>query len=379
MSTFHAYVHIPFCRVRCGYCDFNTYTATELRGVSQNSFAEIIKSEISLSKSIVGQRSLSSVFFGGGTPTQLPAADLIGLLGELENTFGLEPNAEVTTEANPDNVNFEYLEQLKAGGFTRVSFGMQSAENRVLQLLDRSHDAARMPLVVEWAKTAGLQVSVDLIYGTPTESLAEWQSSLKSAIALNPDHISAYSLIVEPGTAMFRKIKTAVLPPVDEDAQAEMYLLADQMLSEAGFQWYEVSNFSTGEATRSAHNLAYWNSQDWWGYGPGAHSHLAGKRWWNVKHPATYSAKLAEKLSPEDDSETLSESDKITEAVLLKIRIATGLDMDFVKSLSGYSAELIADFIREGLVEANLVFAGRLVLTLKGRLLADSLVRQLTA
>lgn len=377
MSTFHAYVHIPFCKVRCGYCDFNTYTSSELRGVKQATFAQVLASEIELSRNAVGARKLSSVFFGGGTPTQLPASDLVFLLDKLKQTYGLANGAEVTTEANPDNVDLEYLTALKAGGFTRVSFGMQSAVDRVLEMLDRTHDASRLPMVTEWAKQAGLQVSVDLIYGTPTETLEEWETSVRAAVALKVDHISAYSLIVEPGTAMARKIKSGLLPAVDEDTHAAMYELADAVFSDAGFNWYEVSNFSKSPETRSKHNLAYWDSQDWWGYGPGAHSHLGGRRWWNVKHPATYAAKLTAGESPEDGFELLSDSQLQTERVMLQLRLVSGLALSEAKTLPGFTPQLVAGFISDGLIEGAAAIAGRLVLTLRGRLLADSLVRQL--
>lgn len=377
MSTFHAYVHIPFCRVRCGYCDFNTYTSTELRGVKQATFADVLAKEISLSSKQVGNRQLKSVFFGGGTPTQLPASDLVFLLGELRDRFGLAEGCEVTTEANPDNVDAHYLSELKAGGFTRISFGMQSAVNRILGLLDRSHDAARVPQVVQWAKAAGLQVSVDLIYGTPTESLDEWEESVRAAISYAPDHISAYSLIVEPGTAMARKIKSGSLPDIDEDLQAEMYTLADKLFAAAGFNWYEVSNWSKTDASASKHNLAYWDSQDWWGYGPGAHSHLAGRRWWNVKHPATYADRLAKGESLEEGSELLKQNDVQTEQTMLQIRVSKGIAMETVKTLPGYSSGLIAGFISQGLIDGQAALRGTLKLTLNGRLLADNLVRQL--
>ncbi|MFM6981029.1 MAG: radical SAM family heme chaperone HemW [Micrococcales bacterium] len=377
MSTFHAYVHIPFCSVRCGYCDFNTYTASELRGIEQRTFAQVIAQEIDASYETVGKRELHSVFFGGGTPTQLPASDLVYLLTELHSKFSLAANAEVTTEANPDNVTLEYLQELKAGGFTRISFGMQSAVDRVLKLLDRTHDASRLPLVINWAKEAGLQVSVDLIYGTPTESLEEWETSVRAAIELQVDHISAYSLIVEPGTAMARKIKSGQLPAVDEDLHATMYEMADALLAEAGFEWYEVSNWSKSTETRSKHNLAYWDSQDWWGYGPGAHSHLANRRWWNLKHPATYAAALASGKSLEAGSEMLSTSDLETERVMLQLRISSGLAVESIKQLSGYSPKLKASFIADGLVDGVQAIRGQLVLTLKGRLLADGLVRQI--
>lgn len=383
--SFHAYVHIPFCRVRCGYCDFNTYTATELDGASQSDYADVLIREIEfssdvLSSSGVAKRALKSVFFGGGTPTQLPASDLVKILKELEASFGIAPGAEVTTEANPDNVDLDYLSKLKAGGFTRVSFGMQSAVPSVLKTLERTHNPENVPVVVSAAKQAGLAVSVDLIYGAPGETLEEWRTSLEAAISMKPDHISAYSLIVEDGTKLARQIKSGQLEEPDEDLQADKYELADALLAAAGYEWYEVSNWARKTADRdlrSAHNLSYWQSQDWWGYGPGAHSHVGGVRWWNVKHPSAYSTKLTSGVSPAAGRETLSERTRLEERILLEIRVADGLNIDLAKAVNPEASKLVASFIADGLVEPKNAFSGRLILTLKGRLLADSLVRQL--
>ena len=385
--SFHAYVHIPFCRVRCGYCDFNTYTATELEGASQRGYAETVIKEIAFSAEVLSQsgvpsRRLKSVFFGGGTPTQLPAADLVKILSFLTSKFGLEHGAEVTTEANPDNVDFEYLSALHAGGFTRVSFGMQSAVPSVLQTLERTHNPENLPIVVDAAKRSGLATSVDLIYGAPSETLDEWRQSLDAAVALKPDHISAYSLIVEEGTKLARQIRSGQLPEPDEDQQADKYELADQVLADAGYEWYEVSNWARASGTetnRSSHNIAYWQSQDWWGYGPGAHSHVGGVRWWNVKHPSAYATRLSEGASPAAGRETLNERTRLEELILLEIRVATGLSVAQAKAVNPGAAELIAGFIADGLVEPVEAIRGTLKLTLKGRLLADSLVRQLLA
>ncbi len=385
--SFHAYVHIPFCRVRCGYCDFNTYTATELEGASQTDYAKVLISEIAFSSRVLADssipdRPLKTVFFGGGTPTQLPAADLVEILGQLRDTFGLEDGAEITTEANPDNVDFEYLQALKNGGFNRVSFGMQSAVPSVLKTLERTHNPENLSLVVAAAKRAGLANSVDLIYGAPGETLDEWRISLEAAIALEPDHISAYSLIVEDGTKLARQIKNGELPEPDEDLQADKYELADELLAAAGYRWYEVSNWARqSEKTdnRSAHNISYWQSQDWWGFGPGAHSHVGGVRWWNVKHPTGYAGKLAQGVSPAAGRETLDQRTRLEERVLLEIRVATGLGASLAKQVNSEATKLIAGFIADGLVDPKLALAGTLTLTLKGRLLADSLVRQLLA
>ncbi len=385
--SFHAYVHIPFCRVRCGYCDFNTYTATELDGAPQSDYAETLIREIAFSAKVIKDsgvpaRKLKSVFFGGGTPTQLPAADLVKILRELDSTFGLESGAEVTTEANPDNVDFEYLEALRAGGFNRVSFGMQSAVPSVLKTLERTHNPENLPIVVDAAKRAGLATSVDLIYGAPGETLDEWRVSLEAAIALAPDHISAYSLIVEEGTKLARQIRSGQLPEPDEDLQADKYELADEILAAAGYEWYEVSNWAKSagsSANRSAHNISYWQSQDWWGYGPGAHSHIGGVRWWNVKHPSAYSGKLSEGVSPAAGRETLDERTRLEERILLEIRVESGLAVDQAKAVNPEAGKLIAGFIADELVEPSAAIRGTLKLTLKGRLLADSLVRQLLA
>lgn len=381
-KTLHAYLHIPFCRVRCGYCDFNTYTSTELRGVTQNSFLDNLLAEIRFSRKVLAQAALpkrmfSTVFFGGGTPTQLSATQLVQALKVLRDEIGIESGAEITTEANPDNVDNAYLAELAAGGFTRISLGMQSTVPSVLKALDRTHNPENVAKAVQAARDSGLQVSVDLIYGTPGETLADWRSSVAAAISLEPDHISAYSLIVEDGTKLARQIRSGELPQPDEDDQAEKYELANELLSMAGFDWYEVSNFSKTAETRSAHNLAYWKSNDWWGYGPGAHSHVGGVRWWNVKHPATFAQKIAEGVSPALAREVLSDETRITERILLEVRINDGLAIDLVKLLNAEAAKPISQAIADGLVEPEAAIRGNLVLTLKGRLLADALVRDL--
>jgi putative oxygen-independent coproporphyrinogen III oxidase len=383
-STFHAYVHVPFCRVRCGYCDFNTYTATELRGVSQDGFAQQLIAEIEFSRDVLKasgapSRKLSTVFFGGGTPTQLPVADLVAILDSLRQAFGIAPDAEVTTEANPDNVDLDYLAALRAGGFTRVSFGMQSAVPSVLATLDRTHQPEKVPQVVAWAKQAGLQTSVDLIYGTPGETLEQWEASIDAALAMETDHISAYSLIVEDGTKMARLISSGQLDEQDDDLQASKYELADARFAAAGFDWYELSNWARGENSQSRHNLSYWQGMDWWGYGPGAHSHIAGTRWWNRKHPAPYTQALAKGESPAVGREILSSQARLEEAVLLQIRLRSGLATSTLREIEAFEPKVIASLIADELVEAKAAIQGRLVLTLKGRLLADAVVRALIA
>ena len=380
--SFHAYLHVPFCRVRCGYCDFNTYTSNELQGFKQSDFASNIASEIELSARVMQSageklRPLSTVFFGGGTPTQLPASELCDALAKLTNTFGIVAGAEVTTEANPDNVTAEYLATLVSGGFTRLSLGMQSAVPEVLRTLDRTHNPANVSNAVALAKSAGLQVSVDLIYGAPGETFEQWKRTVAEALALQTDHISAYALIVEDGTKMQRDIRSGLLEQPDEDLEADKYEFADSEFARAGLEWYELSNWSSSNSTASAHNLAYWTGMDWWGYGPGAHSHVGGVRWWNAKHPTTYSAALAQGNSPAVGRETLNTETRLEERILLETRLRAGLDIDLIRRRSPKAAEIIASLISDELIDAASAFAGSLVLTTKGRLLADAVVRRI--
>lgn len=377
------YLHVPFCRVRCGYCDFNTYTADEVRGVKQSDFAEQAIVEVGLAARVLRDsglppRPVRTVFFGGGTPTLLPTDDLARMLDAVRDAWGLAPGAEVTTEANPDSIDAAGLQRLAAAGFTRVSVGMQAAVPHVLAVLERTHDPANVPRVVQAAKDAGLEVSLDLIYGTPGESADDWNRSLDAALACEPDHVSAYALIVEEGTKLARQIARGEVPPVDDDLHATLYEAADARLAAAGYHWYEVSNWARGAADddrhRSRHNRAYWLGHDWWGVGPGAHSHVGGVRWWNVKHPAAYAQRLAAGLSPAAGRETLDAETRRVESVLLRTRLVEGLPMD---ALTPLGRRAVAELIADELVEPGLALRGTIVLTLRGRLLADAVVRRL--
>jgi putative oxygen-independent coproporphyrinogen III oxidase len=375
---FGFYVHVPFCSVRCGYCDFNTYTAAELGGgASRASYADSAIEEVRLARKVLGAAEVpvASVFLGGGTPTLLPPRDLTRIVATIDEEFGLVAGAEVTTESNPDSVSAEDLVVLRQGGINRISFGMQSAVPHVLAVLDRTHDPERVPQVVEWAREAGFdEVSLDLIYGTPGESLADWQTSLDRALASDPDHLSAYALIVEEGTALARRIRRGEVAMPDDDDLADKYLAADETLEAAGLGWYEVSNWSRSGATRCRHNELYWTSGDWWGVGPGAHSHVGGVRWWNVKHPAAYAGRIAAGVSPGHGREVLDAETRRVEQVLLAIRLRDGLPVE-VLDAAGRAA--LAAQVEEGLVEPGALDAGRVVLTLRGRLLADAVVHAL--
>ncbi|MEU8248469.1 radical SAM family heme chaperone HemW [Nonomuraea sp. NPDC048916] len=377
---FGFYVHVPFCVTRCGYCDFNTYTASELGpGASHRDYADTAIEEVRLARRVLGDADLPvrTVFFGGGTPTLLPAADLGRILAAIDTEFGVSPGAEVTTEANPESVDPAYLEELREAGFTRVSFGMQSAREHVLKVLDRRHTPGRAAQAVLEARKAGFEhVNLDLIYSTPGETDDDWRASLAAAIEAGPDHVSAYSLIVEEGTRLAARIGRGELPMPDDDVAADRYQIADEMLEKAGFRWYEVSNWATSDEARCLHNLLYWTGGDWWAAGPGAHSHVGGTRWWNVKHPAAYARRLADGVSPAHAREVLATEDRETERLMLELRLASGYPL---ADVAPGVRRVVATALGGGLLEPEPFKAGRMVLTLKGRLLADALVRDLVS
>ncbi len=384
-TAFGVYVHVPFCRRRCGYCDFNTYTAAELGPASRGSYVDTVLRELSLAADVLGDGNpfgnyvppVSTIFFGGGTPTLLPAEHLGLVIREIGERFGWAADVEITTEANPETVTPGYLAQLKAAGFTRLSIGMQSAVPRVLAVLDREHPPGRPEQVVAEAHAAGFEhVNLDLIYGAPFESDADWQASLDAAIGAGPDHISAYALVVEQGTALARQVATGVVPAPDDDVQADRYLMADDTLRAAGYEWYEISNWTRTPAGRCRHNELYWSDANWWGLGPGAHSHLSGIRWWNVKHPSRYAALVDAGRSPAAGRETLGDSERLVERLMLGVRRREGLSMLELPQ----SAQLIVPQLASwGLVDHQRFVGGRIVLTQRGRLMADAVVKELLA
>lgn len=373
-STFHAYVHVPFCEVRCGYCDFNTYTSSELGDVKQSTFHEALIQEIELSNEILRKnhyptKRLRSIFYGGGTPTKFEPEQLMAINLKLKSEFGLVEDAEITTESNPDSISERGINYLAEAGFNRISFGVQSFDPKVLAVLDRTHRSENVPKVVAAAKQAGLRASLDLIFGTPGETLESWGVTLDRAIELGPEHISAYALIVEPGTALARKIKSGQIASVDEDLLADMYELASQKLEAAGLAWYEISNWGNP----SVHNLAYWQSQDWWGYGPGAHSHVSGVRWWNRKHPTAYLLSL-KTGSPAQGFERLDARTILEEQLMLGLRTSYGVPRSLMNDL-GVSKSLIASSIAQGRLE--LISGGNIRVGLGSRFLADGLILEL--
>ncbi len=381
---FGAYVHVPFCETRCGYCDFNTYTAAELgNGVSRGTYADTLLHEIRLAADVLGDGDslaerippLTTLFFGGGTPTLLPAEHLKLVIDELAERFGLAADVEITTEANPETVTPGYLTKLREAGFNRISLGMQSAVPQVLEVLDRRHRPGRPEEAVAEAHAAGFEhVNLDLIYGAPYETDADWQASLDAAIGAGPDHISAYALVVERGTALARQVDAGIVPAPDDDVLADRYVMADETLRAAGFDWYEVSNWARSDAARCRHNELYWSDSNWWGFGPGAHSHVSGVRWWNVKHPARYAAMLEAGQSPAAGRETLDVGARHTERVMLGVRMRHGLESAELTEAGRAAVPQLAGW---GLIDRVEAEDGRVVLTQRGRLMADAVVREL--
>ena len=375
---FGIYVHVPFCASRCGYCDFNTYTSAELGGGgAQDSYADAVLSEVALAAAVLAGSAppVQTVFFGGGTPTLLPPGDLARILAGIEHAFGLAPGAEVTTEANPESVDLQSLRSLRASGFTRVSLGMQSAASHVLALLDRKHSPGRAVAAAADAREAGFDhVNLDLIYGTPGETADDFTASLAAVTAAGVDHVSAYCLIVEDGTRLAARVRRGEIVQPDDDVAADRYHAADAFLSAAGLSWYEVSNWAASAEAACRHNLIYWRGGDWWGFGPGAHSHVGGVRWWNVKHPSSYAGRLAGGGTPAQGREILADDERRTEDVMLRLRLAEGLPLAVLSPAGLTGAEKA---LADGLLAAEEFGRGQAVLTLRGRLLADAVVLSL--
>ena len=374
------YIHIPYCIKRCGYCDFNTYTPGELQistGLAEvsNSYIDLLIKEIRLARAqVVENTVVPSIFFGGGTPSLMQASDIGRVISAIKSEFNLSLDAEITMECNPDTVSKESLAQFKEVGVNRVSFGMQSAVKHVLETLDRTHNPDNLLQVTTWAQQIGFkEISVDVIYGTPGESICDWQTSIDSALSLPITHISAYALIIEEGTKLAGQVKRGQVQPVDDDLAAEKYLIADRAFTAAGFNWYELSNWAKPNSA-SKHNLAYWSGDNWWGAGPGAHSHLNGKRFWNVKHPNLYREKLQSDQSPIAGSEFLAQSQIESERLMLSIRLPTGVAK---KTLSEQQIFELSEYVGSGHLDQSNWNDGRATLTVDGRLIADRILRKI--
>ncbi len=384
--TYEIYIHVPFCLRRCGYCDFNTYTATDLgAGASRGHYAQMVIREMALIRQWqcdhgIEEPAASTVFFGGGTPTVLAAADLVAMVDAIRGIWGLTPDAEITTEANPDTVDEAYIVELADGGFTRISFGMQSAVPHVLATLDRTHTPSNVAAGVDAATMAGLRSSVDLIYGAPGESLEDWRTSVEAALDLGVHHISAYALTVEPTTKMGRRIAAGTLPKPDDDDEAAKYELADELFTQAGLDWYEISNWAR-PGYESRHNLGYWRNVDWAGLGPGAHSHYRchavssdgyGLRSWDIAHPRLWGVAINEHRVPWADSERITAEENLEELIMLGLRMREGLDLECIDRV--IAVDRLTPMIEEGLV--TVVDGRRVVPTRRGRLINDTVIER---
>ena len=384
--TYEIYIHVPFCLRRCGYCDFNTYTATDLgAGASRGHYAEMVIREMALIRQWqcdhgIEEPAASTVFFGGGTPTVLAAADLVAMVDAIRGIWGLTPDAEITTEANPDTVDEAYIAELADGGFTRISFGMQSAVPHVLATLDRTHTPSNVAAGVDAATMAGLRSSVDLIYGAPGESLEDWRTSVEAALDLGVHHISAYALTVEPTTKMGRRIAAGTLPKPDDDDEAAKYELADELFTQAGLDWYEISNWAR-PGYESRHNLGHWRYVDWAGLGPGAHSHYRchavssngyGLRSWDIAHPRLWGVAINEHRVPWADSERITAEENLEELIMLGLRMREGLDLERIDRV--IAVDRLTPMIEEGLV--TVVDGRRVVPTRRGRLINDTVIER---
>ncbi|AEX79347.1 radical SAM family heme chaperone HemW [Corynebacterium diphtheriae] len=368
-DSFGVYVHVPFCSSRCGYCDFNTYTPGELGGTaSPESYLDALEKELELAAASGTTRPATTVFIGGGTPSMLGASGLTRVLSAVRNTIGIALGAEVTTESNPETTSPEFFSELLESGYNRISLGMQSASSSVLRVLERKHTPGRAFDAAREAMNAGfLHVNLDMIYGTPTETDDDVRLTLDRALETGVDHISAYSLIVEDGTAMARKVRKGQLPPPNEDVYADRYGLIDTALRAQGFDWYEVSNWAKpgGECQ---HNLGYWLDGDWWGAGPGAHSHIASRRFFNVKHPSTYAQHLADGQLPIKEEELLDSTERHEESVMLGLRLRQGLELS---RFTEAERAVIEKYVGLKLLH---VYDGRVASTLQGRLLIDGII-----
>jgi putative oxygen-independent coproporphyrinogen III oxidase len=374
------YIHIPYCIKRCGYCDFNTYTPAELQITSElkdisNSYIDLLISEIKSARIEVGESAvIPSIFFGGGTPSLMEASDIGRVISTIKDQFNLDKDAEITLETNPDTVTKEKLAQFLAAGVNRLSFGMQSAVPHVLATLDRTHNPDNLPQVTKWAKEVGFkEISVDLIYGTPGESKEDWQRSIDAALSLPITHISAYALIVEEGTKLAAQIKRGEVANVDDDLSADKYIMADQAFTSAGFNWYELSNWAKPNS-ESRHNIFYWLGKNWWGAGPGAHSHLNGRRFWNVKHPNLYKERIIKGESAVAEFENLESIQIESERLMLSIRLPSGVEKS---TLNDKQILDLAGYVESGHLDQANWNLGRATLTLDGRLIADRILREI--
>jgi putative oxygen-independent coproporphyrinogen III oxidase len=362
VSDVGVYVHVPFCLTRCGYCDFNAYAGLD---ALQPRYVRALLAEAELAAPAWSEDDVVSIFLGGGTPTTLDVADLKGVLTHLRDRFAVREDAEVSIEANPDTVDIAKLEGLLAAGFTRLSIGAQSFDRAVLASLERLHSPDGVRTAFAAARAAGYEnVNLDLIYGADAEGLDSWERTLQETIDLAPEHISAYALTIEPATPLGRKVLSGSAPAPDPDLQADMFSAACDLLRDAGYRHYEVSNWAK-PGYECRHNLGYWERRAYVGLGAGAHSFRDDRRWWNVRPPEEYMERVESGQLPTGGDEHLEPSDAYLEEVFLRLRILQGIPSSWVEP------ERALPFLESGLLQED---DGSLVPTERGMLLLNELV-----
>ena len=361
------YLHVPFCLTRCGYCDFNAYAGLD---ELKPRYVRALLREISLAEPLWCDDAFASVFLGGGTPTSMSPESLGSLLAALRESFDVSPDAEVTTEANPDTVDDASLAALRGAGYSRLSMGAQSFDPAVLRSLERLHAPQSVGRAMGAARAAGYSnVNLDLIYGAHAETLDSWERTLAETISLAPEHVSAYALTIEPATPLGRAVGRGEVPPPDPDTQADMFLLACSMLRDAGYGHYEISNWAK-PGYECRHNLGYWRRHPYLGLGAGAHSYRDDRRWWNVRPPEDYLARVERGELPMGGEETLEPSDAYLEEVFLRLRILEGVPTSWIGDGRA------GPFLEGGLLIEQ---GASLVPTERGMLLLNELVLGLTA
>ena len=375
MDSLAAYIHVPYCPRKCAYCDFNAYSGATDSQVE--TYVQAVSREIRESR--LGGARVSTVFFGGGTPTYLTGGQLKVVLTDLRASFDVDDDAEISAEANPSTADAERFGSMFEAGFNRLSIGVQAFDDRLLKAVDRAHSAEEAVAAVKLAREAGFtNLSIDLMFGLPGQTQEDWQRSLDRAMELGVPHLSTYALTIEPGTRFERLHKGGKLALPSEEAELAMYEHAIARLSDAGYEHYEVSNYAK-PGYRSRHNLVYWRNEEYVGFGPGAVSYVGGRRWTNEKNPALYALKIQQGRDLAVDSETLPPASAFSESLIQGLRLREGVDLmplsaRFRIESEPQFGETLARLERSGLVERD---DSRVRLTHRGLLFSNDVAMEL--
>ncbi|MCH6579114.1 MAG: radical SAM family heme chaperone HemW [Nitrospinae bacterium] len=373
MNAIGLYLHIPYCLHKCGYCDFNSHNINE---AEMEPYVRALLTEMEHYGQAAGDRRVDTIFFGGGTPTTLPFADLARILKACHQHFKVDPEAEITCEANPATIPQSDLKELREAGFNRLSIGVQSFDSDELKQLERVHSVDEVFLTVERARQGGFDnLSLDLMFGLPDQTVDRWQDNLKQALGLNPEHLSAYNLTIETGTVFHKQQAQGHLVMPSDDFQRELYEITIDTLTGAGYEHYEISNYAR-PGKRCRHNLNYWTNGEYLGLGAGASSFLNDERFKNVNLPARYIAQIGESQTAVESRETPNRRQRMGEAVMLGLRLRDGLrlatfEQQFGTSFHQAFGDTVARLAGMDLLEIN---DGRAVLTREGLFLADSVI-----